>query len=164
MCQLRQNYGDIYRLYVGKHLVVFLTSNELINEAFLTQSENFSTRPNWLLPGLRRNGIVWSNGEISQTLRRLALKSFREFGLGKKSLEDRIIDEAGFVNEVLAQSNQRELNTESILRKAIENLIHSLVFVARLDYNNPKFNELMSDIDTFSNFHPLQILPDTTSS
>lgn len=47
------------------------------------------------------SGILWSNGESWKEMRRFALTNLRDFGMGKKVCEDKIIEESCYLMEVL---------------------------------------------------------------
>lgn len=45
-------------------------------------------------------GVLWSNGDSWKEMRRFALMNLRDFGMGKKACEDKIIDECDHLTEV----------------------------------------------------------------
>lgn len=46
------------------------------------------------------SGITWSNGDSWKEIRRFALLNLRDFGMGKKACEDKIIEECQHLIEV----------------------------------------------------------------
>lgn len=46
--ELTDKYGDIYRMYFGRKLVVFLNTYDIIQEALVKQSDVFTDRPDFL--------------------------------------------------------------------------------------------------------------------
>ncbi|KAJ8312160.1 LOW QUALITY PROTEIN: hypothetical protein KUTeg_009533 [Tegillarca granosa] len=132
---LHKQYGDIYRLYFGQRLVIFLNNYDLINEALI-----FSTTI----------GVVWSNGTKWKTLRRFTLHTLRDFGLGKKSLEEVIKQEANGVFEQFEKQKGHGFLLKPIFTVAVSNVINSIVFGCRIkrlffdekDFLHTKHNSL----------------------
>lgn len=56
-----KRYGQIFRVYAGTQLVVFLNGYDVIREAFVKKAAIFSDRPNWL-PSLQ-NGLSEGKGK-----------------------------------------------------------------------------------------------------
>uniref|UniRef100_A0A8C3HHG4 unspecific monooxygenase n=1 Tax=Chrysemys picta bellii TaxID=8478 RepID=A0A8C3HHG4_CHRPI len=92
-------------------------------------------------------GIVFSNGERWKKLRRFALTNLRNFGMGKKSIEDRIQEETRFLVERLRNTHGRPFDPTLFLTHAVSNVICSIVFGDRFDYEDKKFVTLINIID-----------------
>ena len=93
----RGSYGDIYGYWIGSRYIVVLSSYELIYEAFINKAEIFSDRPAWmtgpqLISGGR--GVIFGNGPRHGEMRKFTVQALREFGVGKASLEAKIVEEA----------------------------------------------------------------------
>ncbi|XP_032047290.1 cytochrome P450 2H2-like isoform X2 [Aythya fuligula] len=143
--ELSKKYGPVFTIHLGPQKVVVLYGYEAVKEALIDQADNFSGRGS--LPLLKKlfegTGIVTSNGETWRQLRRFALTTLRDFGMGKKSIEARIQEEAGFLVERLRNTREKPFDPSCFLIHAVSNIICSIVFGDRFDYEDKKFLTLI---------------------
>ncbi|XP_042300723.1 cytochrome P450 2B4-like [Sceloporus undulatus] len=93
---MREVYGPVFTVYLGLRPVVILCGYTAVKEALVDQAEEFGGRGQ--LPAFSKDfhehGVVFSNGERWRQLRRFTLSTLRNFGMGKRSIEERIQEEA----------------------------------------------------------------------
>ncbi|XP_025069809.1 cytochrome P450 2H1-like isoform X2 [Alligator sinensis] len=156
MEKLSEKYGPVFTIYMGTRRVVVLHGREAVKEALIDQGDEFSARG--VLPLFEKifkgSGIVISNGEMWKQLRRFALTTLRNFGMGKKSIEERIQEEAHFLVERIRSTHEKPFDPSSFLIHAVSNVICSVVFGDRFDYEDKKFLTL---IDLLEENNKLQI-------
>uniref|UniRef100_A0A8C3P5L5 unspecific monooxygenase n=1 Tax=Chrysemys picta bellii TaxID=8478 RepID=A0A8C3P5L5_CHRPI len=144
-------YGSIFTIYLGSERVVVLYGYEIMKEALIGLGEEFSGR----------GRLDWQkgNGERWKKLRRFALTNLRNFGMGKKSIEDRIQEETRFLVERLRNTHGRPFDPTLFLTHAVSNVICSIVFGDRFDYEDKKFQTSFhfQFTATVFFFHPLQL-------
>ncbi|KAM9285353.1 cytochrome P450 2H1-like [Morus bassanus] len=147
--KLSKKYGPVFTIYLGPQKVVVLYGYDVVKEALIDQADDFSGRGN--LPLLKRlfqgKGIVTSNGDTWKQLRRFALTTLRDFGMGKKSIEERIQEETHFLVERIRNKHEQPFNPGNFLVHAISNIICSIVFGDRFDYEDKKFLSLIELLD-----------------
>ncbi|KAK3083809.1 hypothetical protein FSP39_003541 [Pinctada imbricata] len=145
--ELSEKYGSVYRLYCGSTMIVFLNGFEAIHEAFVKQSSIFTDRPQLFVPLIGVSKGTGNNGPW-KTLKRFTLQALRDFGVGKKSLEERVLDEVRVVTDILEKSGQQPTRVKPYLLSAATNIICSVMFGARFHYNDGRFQELTDVLES----------------
>ncbi|XP_063287250.1 cytochrome P450 2G1-like isoform X2 [Pelobates fuscus] len=146
LLEFGKKYGPVYTLYFGPRRVVVLCGYQAVKEALIDQADEFSNRgkqPNTdsFIQGL---GVVFSNGERWKQLRRFSLTTLRNFGMGKRSIEERIQEEAQCLVAELRSYKGKSFDPTSILVQCVSNVISSVVFGNRFEYNNKNLQTLLS--------------------
>ncbi|XP_055473784.1 cytochrome P450 2B1-like [Psammomys obesus] len=139
--QLREKYGDVFTVYLGPRPVVMLCGTEAIREALVDQAEAFSGRGTIAVvePIVQGNGLIFANGERWKTLRRFSLATMRDFGMGKRSVEERIKEEAQCLVEELRKAHGAPLDPTFLFQCITANIICTIVFGERFDYKDRQF-------------------------
>ncbi|MBZ3886630.1 Cytochrome P450 2J5 [Sciurus carolinensis] len=146
---LVKKYGNILSLDFGNLSSVLITGLPLIKEVLSNTDQYFVNRP---LTPLRarifgKNGLIMSNGQIWKEQRRFTLTTLRNFGLGRKSLEERIQEEAYHLIEAIKEENGQPFNPHFKINNAVSNIICSITFGERFEYHNAQFQELLKLLD-----------------
>ncbi|XP_031540203.2 cytochrome P450 2J2-like [Vicugna pacos] len=144
-----KKYGELFRLDFGDLVSVVITGLPLIKEALVHQGQNFVNRPITPLRehGFKENGLIMSNGQVWKEQRRFALMALRNFGLGKKSLEERIQEEARYLTQAIGEEDGQPFNPHFKINNAVSNIICSITFGERFDYKDDQFQELLRLLD-----------------
>uniref|UniRef100_A0A8C8UBY9 Cytochrome P450 n=2 Tax=Peromyscus maniculatus bairdii TaxID=230844 RepID=A0A8C8UBY9_PERMB len=142
---LREKYGDVFTVHLGPRPVVMLYGTEAIREALVDQAEAFSGRGTIAVvrPVFKDYGVIFANGERWKTLRRFSLATMRDFGMGKRSVEERIQEEAQCLVEELRKSQGAPLDPTFLFQGITANIICSIVFGERFDYKDRQFLRLL---------------------
>ncbi|XP_031812612.1 cytochrome P450 2C23-like isoform X1 [Sarcophilus harrisii] len=143
--QLADKYGPIYTLYFGSKRIVVLYGYKIMKEALIDQGDGFVDRGSVPIfdDVIKRKGIVFSNGESWKQMRRFSLMTLRDFGMGKRSIEERVQEEAQCLVEEFRKTKGQPTDPTFILGCAPCNVICSILFRDRFKYNDEKFLYLM---------------------
>ncbi|XP_044515073.1 cytochrome P450 2C44-like isoform X2 [Gracilinanus agilis] len=145
LCKLSEKYGPVYTVYFGSQPVVVLHGYKALKEALIDQGDIFGGRG--YLPIVddiyRGHGIVFSHGEKWKQIRRFSLMTLRNFGMGKRSIEERVQEEAQFLLEELRKTNSQPFDPTFILGCAPCNVISSILFHQRFNYDDEKFLSML---------------------
>uniref|UniRef100_A0A2K5CQ18 Cytochrome P450 family 2 subfamily G member 2 n=1 Tax=Aotus nancymaae TaxID=37293 RepID=A0A2K5CQ18_AOTNA len=143
--KLREKYGPVFTVYMGPRPVVVLCGHEAVKEALVDQADDFSGRGQ--LASVERNfqghGVALSNGDRWRSLRRFSLTILRDFGMGKRSIEERIQEEAGYLLEEFQKTKGAPIDPTFFLSRSVSNVISSVVFGSRFDYGDKQFLKLV---------------------
>ncbi|KAL7885464.1 hypothetical protein AOLI_G00057590 [Acnodon oligacanthus] len=145
--KLAERYGNVYSLYIGGTPAVVLTGLKAVKEAFVTKAADFSGRPQNLLTShaSEGKGIVFVDyGPAWKEHRRFALMTLRNFGMGKQSMEDRILGETEHLVKRLEKSAGGFLNLQTMFHDAAANIIYLVLFGIRYDYGDETLKQYVS--------------------
>ncbi|XP_053566110.1 cytochrome P450 2F3 [Bombina bombina] len=145
LTELGEKYGSVYTIYFGWNPVVVLYGYDTLKDALLGQADDFSGRA--IVPVFERvahrKGLVFSNGTHWQQQRRFSLATLRSFGMGKRSIEERVTEEATFLVEFFQRKQGKPFNPASRVTAAVSNVICSIVFGDRFDTEDETFQTLL---------------------
>ncbi|XP_066494482.1 cytochrome P450 2A6-like [Tiliqua scincoides] len=146
LVKIRETYGPVYTIHLGPRRIVVLCGYNAVKEALVDQAEDFGGRGvqatfDWLFRGY---GVAFTNGERAKQLRRFSITTLRNFGMGKVSIEERILEEAHFLLEALGSTNGAPFDPTYFLSRSVSNVISSIIFGNRFDYNDREFLSLLT--------------------
>uniref|UniRef100_A0A8C2UP09 Cytochrome P450 n=1 Tax=Chinchilla lanigera TaxID=34839 RepID=A0A8C2UP09_CHILA len=145
LMKISERYGPVFTIYLGPRRVVVLCGQDAVKEALVDQAEEFSGRGeqatfDWLFKGY---GVVFSHWERARHLRRFSITTLRDFGMGKRGIEERIQEETGFLIESFRETQGAFIDPTFYLSRAVSNVINSIVFGDRFDYEDKEFLSLL---------------------
>ncbi|XP_053236395.1 cytochrome P450 2K6-like [Podarcis raffonei] len=145
MLKLSKEHGPIFRIQMGFQKMVVLTGYETVKEALVNQADAFAERP--LIPIFeeftRGFGVLFSHGETWKVMRRFALSTLRDYGMGKRSIEDRIVEECSVLIKTFESYQGQPFETTTIMNAAVANIIVSILLNKRFEYEDSTFRKLL---------------------
>ncbi|OXB74099.1 UNVERIFIED_CONTAM: hypothetical protein H355_015230 [Colinus virginianus] len=146
MLQLSETYGPVFTIQMGMRKIVVLSGYETVKEALVNNADAFAGRPT--VPIMEKagqgKGVIFTSGENWKVMRRFTLSTLRDFGMGKKAVEDHVVEEYGHLADIIESQKGKPLEMSQMLNAAIANIIVSILFGKRFDYDDPTFKRLMS--------------------
>uniref|UniRef100_A0A8C5XPB2 Cytochrome P450 n=1 Tax=Microcebus murinus TaxID=30608 RepID=A0A8C5XPB2_MICMU len=145
LMKISERYGPVFTVHLGPRRVVVLCGYDAVKEALVDQAEEFSGRGeqatfDWLFKGY---GVAFSNGERAKQLRRFSITTLRDFGVGKRGIEERIQEEAGFLIEAFRATRGALVDPTFFLSQAFCNVISTVAFGDRFHYENKELLSLL---------------------
>lgn len=146
---LCKKYGNVMSVRFGSKLVIILDDYDAIKEAYVKQGDIFSGRPQNPTMLIAENdfGITVSDGAPWREHRRFVMSSLRDYGMGKLSLEPRLMEEVHAFLDIMASQNGAPFDFSNALGMSTANIISTLEFGKRFDYNDGRFSRLRTMLD-----------------
>ncbi|XP_042748715.1 cytochrome P450 2K6-like [Lagopus leucura] len=146
MLQLSETYGPVFTVQMGLRKVVVLSGYDTVKEALVNHADAFAGRPKIQIveETAKGKGVVFSRGENWKVMRRFTLTTLRDFGMGKKAIEDHVVEEYGYLADVIESQKGKPLEMTELMNSAIANVIVSVLLGKRFDYEDPTFKRLVS--------------------
>ncbi|KAL2077138.1 hypothetical protein ACEWY4_026642 [Coilia grayii] len=148
--KLAQRYGPVFSIYIGGRLAVVLNGQQALREALVSQAVELTGRPDDIMISHMTEGkgvILADAGPSWKAHRRFALSTLRNFGLGKRSMEDRILEELTHVCALLEKSAGGWMDPQHLFHRAASNIICSVIFGSRFHYEDHYFQTLITMIE-----------------
>ncbi|XP_026175032.1 cytochrome P450 2K4-like [Mastacembelus armatus] len=146
LLKFSKKYGSVFTLYLGPRKVVVLAGYKTVKEALVNHADEFGDRDPPLISRevTQGKGITFSNGDIWKDMRRFAIITLRDFGMGRKACEDKIIEESHYLTDVLKNFNGEAFDTTQPVNHAVSNIICSMVYGSRFEYDDPEFTSMVN--------------------
>ncbi|XP_072006116.1 cytochrome P450 2J4-like isoform X2 [Engystomops pustulosus] len=140
-------YGPVYSIYLGFIPAVVVRGFKDLREVLVTKGVEFADRPQSRIADAisGKKGLVAAPyGRGWKEHRRFTLSTLRNFGLGKKSMEQRIYEESGYIVEEFKKNKEPLYDPHFVLENAVSNIICSIVFGRRYDCDDSTFRDVLT--------------------
>ncbi|KAM5164333.1 cytochrome P450 2K4-like [Mantella aurantiaca] len=147
--ELAEKYGSVYSLQIGSQKIVMLCGYEAVKDALVDHAEEFAGRP--YIPVFidiaNKHGVILSNGNNWKVMKRFTLSTLRDFGMGKRTIEDKITEECQSLVNVFKAYKGKPFENTMIMNAAVANIIVSILLGHRFDYEDPKLQRLLTIVN-----------------
>ena len=143
---LSQKYGNIYCLNTFGSYVIVISDYQLLKEALNNPKINdrFANKLRIKIFGLNRVAY-----EDYQFYRRFAMNTFRYFGAGKQSFENKVSAESQLLRLEISKLQGESTELDLILNNATANVLCAVIYGQRYEYDDDQFKSLMHLIERF---------------
>ncbi|XP_043090082.1 cytochrome P450 2K1 [Puntigrus tetrazona] len=145
LCEMAKQFGPVFTVYFGPKKVVVLAGYKTVKQALVHHADEFGDRE--IMPMFhdftKGHGIIFANGESWRELRRFALTNLRDFGMGKKKIEEKIIEETCHLQEEFEKFAGRPFETTQLMNYAASSVISSIVYGSRFEYTDPQLRNMV---------------------
>ncbi|KAM4017671.1 cytochrome P450 2C39-like isoform 2-T2 [Anomaloglossus baeobatrachus] len=147
MRKFSEEYGSVYTIYLGFTPAVVVQGLKDLKEILVNKEHDYADRPhNRLIADISgtKGLVVAPYGQAWKEHRRFTLSTLRNFGLGKKSIEERICEESIHLITEFKMSKDTLLDPHHVIDNAVSNIICMIVFGRRYEYNDPTFRDILN--------------------
>ncbi|NP_001005963.2 cytochrome P450 2K16 [Danio rerio] len=145
LCEMAKQFGPVFKVYFGPKKVVVLAGYKAVKQALVNYAEAFGDRE--IMPLFhdftKGHGIIFANGESWREMRRFALTNLRDFGMGKKKIEEKIIEETCHLREEFEKFEGKPFETAQLMNYAASSVISSIVYGRRFEYTDPQLRTMV---------------------
>ncbi|KAM6987522.1 LOW QUALITY PROTEIN: cytochrome P450 2Y3 [Tautogolabrus adspersus] len=147
--KLSESYGPVITVYLGRQRLVVLVGYDAVKEALVDQADDFTGRGPipFLVRATKGYGLAISNGERWRQLRRFTLTTLRDFGMGRKGMEEWIQEEAKHLVARINSTKVTPFDPTFFMSCTVSNVICCLVFGQRFSYDDDNFLHLLQIIN-----------------
>ncbi|ELU03104.1 hypothetical protein CAPTEDRAFT_192293 [Capitella teleta] len=149
--KFKQKYGNIVSVQLGSDLQIWLNSADLIKEAFVNNTNEFSHRPDSLF----RHSFKFQDDIISipfdeewKKSKKFLMSSLKNCGFGSGSLDVKVLSEADALifrlEKLQKEAGDEGISLDEPLRWIAANLICQIIHSNHYEEDDPELKELMA--------------------
>ncbi|XP_065272358.1 cytochrome P450 2C5-like [Emys orbicularis] len=152
--KLCKKYGPVFTVWLGPKPAVVLCGYEAVRDALVGHAEEFGGRGAIAIHERVTDGygLVTGSEKKWRELRRFTIATLRDFGMGKKTMAQRVQEEAQYLVEAVADMEGEAFDPISSVRHAVSNVVCAVVFGTRFSYKDEAFLELLGMMGNYSHY------------
>ncbi|KAM5165069.1 cytochrome P450 2K1-like [Mantella aurantiaca] len=146
--ELSKKYGPVYSIQIGEEKMVILSGYETVKDALVNHANEFSDRPEIPLfhEATKGHGLAFSHNENWKVMRKFAISTVRDFGIGKE-IEDRILEECDCLVKKFTLLKGEAFDNRILINAAVANIIVSILLSHRFDYEDATLLRLLEIVN-----------------
>ncbi|XP_017572521.1 cytochrome P450 2K1-like isoform X3 [Pygocentrus nattereri] len=157
LLSMSKQYGSVFTVYFGLKKVVVLAGYQTVKQALVNHPEEFGDRDispifydlnegyDYQVQGFcSTTGILFSNGENWKEMRRFALSTLRDIGMGKRGVEEKIAEETRYLRELFEQFKGNPFDATQPVNYAVSNIIVAIVYGSRFEYSDSLLKDMVN--------------------
>ncbi|XP_062872845.1 cytochrome P450 2M1-like [Trichomycterus rosablanca] len=149
--ELSKKHGSVYTLWFANIPVVVISGYQALKDAMIGMGEEFSGRQNYptLMKVTNGYGVLVSSGNRWKQLRRFCLLTMKNFGMGKRSIENKVKEEANCLVQTISTFKDYPFNPTDLISEAVANVICSVMFGQRFESNDPQLKNMIKAVNSY---------------
>ncbi|XP_060800059.1 cytochrome P450 2M1-like [Neoarius graeffei] len=149
--ELSKKHGSVFTLWFANTPVVVISGYQALKDTMIGMGNEFSGRENYPLAMKITNGygVLVSSGERWKQLRRFSLLNLKNFGMGRRSIEDKVKEEASCLVQTFRTFGDSAFSPKDMIDKAMCNVICSILFGQRFESNDPHLKLIIGTVDDY---------------
>ncbi|KAM3829175.1 cytochrome P450 2J6-like isoform 2-T2 [Vipera latastei] len=147
--QLGKKYGPVFSLYLGRTPVVFTHGFSSAKEVLVMKGIEFAGRADIPIIDIITNKkglLTLRYGEVWKEQKKFSGMLLRNFGMGKKSIEAKILEEATCLIQAFNENMRVPFDPYEFMDTAVVNIISTILFGKRFEYGNIFLRNLLHRI------------------
>ncbi|XP_069951370.1 cytochrome P450 2J6-like [Cherax quadricarinatus] len=171
MMKLATKYGNIVSFKSLGEWTVLISDTELMRTTMADSA--YADRMQLMLFNIRDQillgkkwtqlGIIGTNGEVWKNQRRFTLRTLKDLGFGRRSIEPIITSELEELVEYFTQRQGQKLNIALLFNRSVVNVLWAMVIGKRFSHNDTRLHDLVDKVQniarSFNIFHPALQFP-----
>ncbi|XP_073497635.1 cytochrome P450 2G1-like [Phyllobates terribilis] len=148
LIKMAEKYGPVYTIHFGSRPTVIVVGYHAVKQVLIDHGDIFLGRGT--IPVFEKfynnSGLTLVNGEHWRQMRQFSLLTLKDFGMGKKSLEEPIQIEAEHLLNYFRSSNKQPINPSTILSCVSSNIIASVLMGKCFEYTDERWMKILKDM------------------
>ncbi|XP_055887425.1 cytochrome P450 2J4-like [Biomphalaria glabrata] len=148
--ELRAQYGDLVSLSLGSLSILVVSGLDMLHEVFVKHGKYFDKRPQMFTTVKVGQGkaVVNASGHVWREHRTFLVSNMKEIGISHINFEANVLEELQPFLQLLASTEGKDFDPRLCLQTATSNIICSISFGKRFDYEDPDFKDILEIVES----------------